>query len=172
MTSAMPTWVLTLAYWLHMLATVVWIGGLAALAVLVMPAARKSLSPEAYQAFLGPLQQRLQWLGWLCLAVLIATGMFQMSASPNYEGLLAIRNDWAVAILAKHIAIGAMVLVSAYLTWGLGPELKRLALRQAHNVQGSAVEAERLHRKERTLFMLNLVLSIVVLALTAWARSS
>lgn len=172
MTATTPTWVLTLAYWLHMLATVVWIGGLSALAVLVMPTARKSLSPEAYQAFLGPLQQRLQWLGWLCLAILTATGMFQMSASPNYEGMLAIKNTWAVAILAKHIAIGGMVLVSAYLTWGLGPELKRLALRQAKNMQGNAAEAEKLHRKEQTLFVLNLILSILVLALTAWARSA
>lgn len=171
MSGQIPTWVLTLAYWLHMLATVVWIGGLSALALLVIPAARKSLNAEAYQAFLGPLQQRLQWLGWLSLLALTATGMFQMSASPNYEGMLAINNSWAVAILVKHIAIGGMVLVSAYLTWGLAPEMRRLALRMAHNASGTEIETARLRRKEQMLFWINVGLSIAVLGLTAWARA-
>jgi len=156
---------------LHMLATVVWVGGLAAMAVLVLPTARKSLSPEAYSAFLGPLQQRLQWLGWMSLAVLTATGMFQMSASPNYEGVLAIKNAWAVAILLKHIAIGGMVLISAYLTWILGPELSRLALRQAQKGGVTPAEAEKYRRKQQQIFWINLTLAVVVLALTAWARS-
>jgi uncharacterized membrane protein len=171
MTAQTPTWVLTIAYWLHMLATVVWVGGLAAMAVLVLPTARKSLTPEAYSAFLGPLQKRLQWLGWMSLAVLTATGMFQMSASPNYEGVLAITNTWAVAILLKHIAIGAMVLISAYLTWILGPELSRLALRQAQKGGMAPAEAELIRRKEQIIFWINLALAVVVLALTAWARS-
>ncbi|HWQ04704.1 MAG TPA: CopD family protein [Longilinea sp.] len=171
MNAGIPSWVLTIAYWLHMLATVVWVGGLAAMAVLVLPVARKSLSPEAYSAFLGPLQQRLQWLGWMSLAILTATGMFQMSASPNYEGVLAIKNAWAVAILLKHIAIGGMVLVSAYLTWILGPELNRLALRQAQKGGVAPADAEKYRRKEQRIFWINLALAVVVLALTAWARS-
>jgi len=171
MNAQTPTWVLTIVYWLHMLATVVWVGGLAAMAVLVLPTARKSLSPEAYSAFLGPLQQRLQWLGWMSLAVLTATGMFQMSASPNYEGVLAIKNAWAVAILLKHIAIGGMVLISAYLTWILGPELSRLALRQAQKGGVTPAEAEKYRRKQQQIFWINLTLAVVVLALTAWARS-
>lgn len=171
MTASIPTWVLTIAYWLHMLATVVWVGGLAAMAVLVLPTARKSLSAEAYSAFLAPLQKRLQWLGWMSLAVLTATGMFQMSASPNYEGVLAIKNTWAVAILLKHIAIGGMVLISAYLTWILGPELSRLALRQTQKGGIAPAEAEKYRRKEQRIFWINLALAVVVLALTAWARS-
>ncbi len=167
-----PHWALLVSFWLHMLATVVWIGGLVAMAVLVLPTARKTLSAEAYSAFLGPLQQRLQWLGWMSLAVLTATGMFQMSASPNYEGVLAIANPWALAILIKHIAIGGMVLVSAYLTWGLGPELRRLALRQAQKASVSPEELATIRRKEQSMFWINLGLAIVVLALTAWARSA
>lgn len=44
-----PTgWALTQAYWMHLLATVTWIGGLAALAWLVLPAARRSLERPAF----------------------------------------------------------------------------------------------------------------------------
>ena len=35
----MPTWVLALSYWLHLIATIVWVGGLALMALVVWPAA-------------------------------------------------------------------------------------------------------------------------------------
>jgi uncharacterized membrane protein len=170
--TATPALFLAVAYWLHMLATVTWLGGLAALATWVLPAARKTLSAEAYAALLSRLQGRLQWLAWLCLAVLGATGMFQMSASPHYQGFLAIRDSWGVAMLTKHIAVLLMLVASAYNTWGVLPALRRLALLHAVNRPVDAATAGRLARRERTLLQINLVLSVLVLAFTAWARAA
>jgi uncharacterized membrane protein len=165
-----PGWVLFIAYWLHMLATIAWLGGLSAMLFLVLPAVRRSLTPESRSTFLNQLQNQLNRLGWICLMVLAATGMFQMSSNPNYQGFLAIENSWAVAIFIKHIVIGLMVLVSAYLTWGLLPSLNRLAFKRA---AGKAVDAEmaaRLEKRERLILWISLGLAVVVLALTAWAR--
>jgi uncharacterized membrane protein len=167
---ATPTWALTIAFWLHMLATVVWIGGLAALSILVLPAARKALDASAYAALIESIQRRLDPLGWLCLLLLVATGLVQMSANPNYRGFLAINNQWAVAILIKHIVFAGMTAVSAYLTWGLLPALRRAALLQAHGQ--AAAGAERLRSQELLLLRLNLLLGFLVLALTALARAS
>ena len=165
----MPEWGLILAYWLHMLATVVWLGSLAALALLVLPSARRSLDELAYSGFLETLQRRLDPVAWLCLAVLVATGLFQMSANPNYTGLLAIDNPWAVAILVKHLVIVGMVAASAYQTWGILPELRRIAMRQARGLE--TPELVRLHKREASLLTANLILAGIVLALTAVARS-
>lgn len=167
-----PTWALWLAYWLHMLATVVWIGGLAALAIFVLPAARRTLEPHAYAAFLAGLQQRFDPLGWFSLAILAGTGMFQMSASPSYQGLLAIENRWAAAILIKHLLFFAMAGLSAYLTWGVLPKIRRLALRRSDPSLAHQPEAQRLAAQETRLLQLNLLLGILVLALTAIARAS
>ncbi|RPI26078.1 MAG: hypothetical protein EHM70_19390, partial [Chloroflexota bacterium] len=57
-----PVLALTLSYWFHMLATVVWIGGLSTLAVLVLPAARRTLERSAYAALLTNIQRRLDLL--------------------------------------------------------------------------------------------------------------
>lgn len=152
-----------------MLATVIWIGALAALALLVLPAAR-ALEAKAYAALLESIQRRLDPLGWFCLAVLVGTGMFQMSASPQYEGVLAITNRWAVAILIKHIVFGGMILLSAYTTWGVLPALRRLAMRQAQGLDTPA--AGKLLAQNALLLRLNLALAIGVLALTALARAS
>jgi uncharacterized membrane protein len=168
--SSPSVWALSLIYWLHMLATVVWIGGLASLSLLVVPAARRSLEASAYSRLLESLQRRLDPLSWLCLAVLVVTGLFQMSASPNYQGFLTVNNRWAAAILLKHLVFIGMTALSAYLTWGILPRLRRAALRQARQPDGA--QLVDLQRQEARLLRFNLVLSVVILALTALARAS
>ena len=166
-----PTFALTIAYWLHMLATVVWVGGLAALMLIVVPAARKSLPQEGYADFLGLAQGRLQQLGWFSLLLLIVTGLFQMIAHPAYEGFLAVQSPWAAAILFKHLTIGLMIAVSAYVTWGLTPAMRRLALRQSMGGAVDETELTRIQRREAFFLRLNALLAVIILALTAWARA-
>lgn len=163
---------LATAYWLHMLATVAWIGSLVALALIVIPAASKALDPLLYSALLLQIQTRLQPVGWFSLAVLGVTGMFQMSANPSYQGFLAIANPWAVAILVKHLAIGLLVLASAVMTWGVLPALRRAALLRAAGKQVEEAGFLRMARSESRLLVVNLVLSLLILALTAWARAA
>jgi uncharacterized membrane protein len=170
---ATPAWALTIAYWLHMLATVAWIGGLAALSLFVLPAAHKTLEAPAYAAFLAAMQRRLDPLAWFSLAILAGTGMLQMSASPHYQGFLAIENPWAAAILVKHFLFLAMACISAYITWGLLPALRRLALRRLKALETPPdAETERLQRREALLLRLNLILGALALLLTAFARAA
>lgn len=168
----MPPIVLALTYWLHMLATVAWLGGLFTLALLVIPAARRALDAASFSALVGKLQQRLQTLGWLSLVVLTGTGMFQMSAHPSYTGFLSVNSPWAVAILAKHLVIGLMVAAAAYSTWGLLPAIRRTALLRAAGKPVDEGRTAALERRERLLLNVNILLSIIVLALTALARAA
>jgi len=163
-------WALSLAYWLHMLATVAWIGGLVSLSLLVLPAARQSLDDQAYAGLIGKLRRRLDPLGWACLIALVATGMFQMSANPNYQGFLAFDNRWAVAILIKHLVFLVMIGVSAFMTWGVMPRLQRAALLASRGQE--APGAHRWQQQEKLLLWLNLILGVLVLGLTALARAS
>lgn len=163
-------WALSLVYWLHMLATIVWIGSLAGLTILFLPAARQSLDSKKFAEMLAGIQRRLDPLGWISLLVLVGTGMFQMSANPNYEGFLAVNNSWAVAILLKHIVFAIMIGISAYLTWGLLPKLGRTVLRQAQGKDSP--DEQGLLKQDTFLLGLNLILGVVVLALTALARAS
>lgn len=164
------TWALALIYWLHMLATIVWIGGLAAVVIIILPTARNSLQAGDFAVFLEKVQRRLDPAGWLSLLILLATGMFQMSASPDYQGFLAINSRWAMAILVKHLVFTGMIVVSAYLTWGLLPALRRSALLRAKG--GPLMDTERLTQQEIRLLRLNFILGVVILGLTALARVS
>ena len=168
--TAAPVWALSLMYWLHMLATVIWIGGLATMSILVLPSARQALDLSGYARLLTGMRRKLDLLGWLSLLVLLSTGMFQMSSNPNYLGFLSVNNQWSVAILVKHIVFLLMAGISAYLTWGIIPKLSRLALRQAEGQD--TPEANELRHREALLLRINLVLGAIVLALTALARAS
>lgn len=165
-------WALTAAYWLHLLATVAWVGGIFTMAILVLPSARKALDREQYPKLLSELTARLQRVGWFSLLVLFGTGMFQMISHPSYSGFLVMGNTWAWAILLKHLSIGGMVLTSAYITWGLLPRMERLSLLQAAGREVQAGEKARLAQRETAMLYANIALSIVVLALTAVARAS
>lgn len=165
-----PVWALSIAYWLHMLATVIWIGGLAILSILVIPSAKQALDEQAYAALLEKIQRRLDPLAWFSMLVLLGSGMLQMSSSPNYGGFLALDNSWAAAILVKHVLFILMVAISGYITWGILPALRRAALRQA---RGQDVpQIDELQHREANLLRLNLILGVLVLALTALARSA
>lgn len=166
----MPPWALSIAYWLHMLATVAWIGSLASLALLVLPAAQRGLDSQTYALFLESLQRRLDPLGWFSLALLAGTGMFQMSANSHYHGFLAIDSPWAAAILLKHGVYLLMIMVSAYLTWGMLPQVRRAVLRLSHGKD--APDLERFQRRSTWLLRLNLLLAVIVLALTSLARAA
>lgn len=165
-----PLWALAAAYWLHMLATVLWIGGLIILALVLLPAAQKTLDMVMYARLLEDIRRRLDPLGWLCILILLASGMFQMSASPHYTGFLAIEGLWSGSILAKHLLFGLMILTSGYATWGLMPALRREALLQSRGKGTSNLEA--LQMRSIRLMQLNLALGIFVLLLTSIARAS
>jgi len=165
-----PIWALAIAYWLHMLATVLWIGGLSVLSLLILPAVRKTLDARAYANLLQAIQNRLDPLSWFSIALLLASGMIQMSASPHYEGFLSIGGLWAGAILVKHILFGMMGIISGYITWGLMPAIRRESLRYS---QGKASpDPERFQRRSVRLMQFNLILGVFVLLLTAIARSA
>lgn len=153
-----------------MLATVLWLGGLATISLWIIPSFRDSLSPNDYADWLARLNDRLNSIGWLSIGLLTVTGLVQMGANPSYTGLFSIANNWAIAILLKHLAFFGMIAVSAYITWGLNPALQHAALlrvRDGHNDKEELLLA-RLPR----LIALNLLLGSIALALTALARIS
>jgi uncharacterized membrane protein len=167
----MPAWVLSAAYWLHMAATVAWVGGLM-FQSLLLPAALQSLDPLARARLFGSIARRFQPIAWLSLAVLIFTGLTQMAAHPSYTGLLVIEGRWAQAILAKHLAFSGMVLIAAVQTWILHPRLARHMLVEAAGAPADTDAVPRSMSRIDRLTRMNAVLALIILAFTAIARTA
>jgi uncharacterized membrane protein len=170
MITAPPTWALALTYWLHLFATVTWVGSLAGVAILVLPAMKKTLDSETQLVFIEALQKRLEPIAWFSMSMLLVTGMFQMSVNPHYDGFLSTSTQWSLAILIKHIFGIVMVVVSAIQTWEVIPAIRRAIVRAKKS--DNAQEIDSLRKKEIQLLRANFGLSLLILLATAFARAS
>lgn len=168
-----PALVLIISYWLHLIATVVWIGGLVFMAWFVIPGVQRALPDDPAQArLLDSIQRRFNPWANLSIAMLLTTGLVQMSANKNYNGFLQIDNPWTQAILLKHLAVAGMVGLAGYMSWVVLPGLARLAmLAAARPGRGAETQSAALRRRQAALVRINLALSVVVLVLTAIART-
>jgi uncharacterized membrane protein len=166
----MPVYLLAFTYWLHLLATVVWVGGLALMALVVAPGLARVLDDDARRAdVLARLRRRFTPLANLSLVVLVVTGMLQMVSDSHYDGLLRLSNGWARAMLLKHVAVGGMVIVGVIMQWQLVPAIERARLLASRQLGEGDLPALRV--RERRLSRLDLALGILVLLFTALATA-
>ena len=164
----MDFWVLALSYWVHLLATVVWLGGLALMSLVALPALR-SKSLERNQWF--ELQKRFTpWVN-ISLVLLLITGFVQMTNDVKYEGILTVHTLWSQAILVKHIAVLGMILIGGFVQWRVHPAMERTALLAQKRPELAVEEQEKLLQQESRLLRLNLVCAAAVLFFTAVATA-
>lgn len=168
----MPDWALILAYWFHMAATVIWIGGLFFQNVILSPSNTRRLQDDANSEWLERRWLRFQPLIWLSLAVLTGSGLMQMVVNPHYGGVLSLVNRWSLAIFIKHGLVIVMALLTGYQSWFTQPALERLRLKHARGLNQASQDETSLLRRRTTLSRINLTLGILVLALTAIARTA
>jgi len=164
-----PAWALAVTYWLHLLATVAWIGSIVATSILFLPAASKTLKPVDHLALIDAMQKRLEPIAWFCMTLLLITGLFQMSVNPHYDGFVSVSTQWSTAILIKHILGIFMVVASAIQTWEVIPSIRRLLLKKDKAKEEQVI---KLQKRETRLLRINFLLSILILLATAFARAS
>lgn len=171
----MLDWLFVISLFFHLLATVVWIGGLVLMTVLVWPEARRILAQGTHPAlvtYLDRLRNRFNPLATLSLIVLIVTGLYQMARNPNYEGVLQFNNTWSRAILVKHIAVLGMIITGAVMQWSIIPAIERVTLYLSQGKMAPKLpDVEKLRRRERQLVATNCGLGVLVLVFTAIATS-
>lgn len=157
--------ILVLSYWIHLLTTVVWLGGMAVMGLVALPAWRKQTLSDN-QWFV--LQERLTpWVNG-SMVLLWITGFYQMTTDEHYTGFLAVDSTWAWAILLKHVAIILMMIIGLYIQLSIYPAVRRTRLL----AQKIAIdEQETLAQREAMLLRLNLVCAGVVLLFTAIATA-
>jgi len=164
-----PAWALAVTYWLHLLATVAWIGSIVATSILFLPAASKALKPVDHLALIDAMQKRLEPIAWFCMTLLLLTGLFQMSVNPHYDGFVSVSTQWSLAILIKHILGIFMVVASAIQTWEVIPSIRRTLMNKDKANEAQVIQ---LQKREARLLRINFGLSILILLATAFARAS
>lgn len=116
--------------WLHILAAVVWIGGMIFLSVILLPVIRRPEFRTAAPLLVHFSGVRFRWIGWLCLVVLVFTGAFNLT----YRGVtledLQIGDFWrsqfGVILSTKLILVVGVLLLSILHDFFIGPKASAL----------------------------------------------
>ncbi|MFN2116525.1 MAG: CopD family protein [Candidatus Promineifilaceae bacterium] len=162
------SWILAVSYLIHLLATVVWIGGIALLTLLAWPALQRgTLASNQWWA----IQRKFILWANVSMVLLLITGFYQMTVDSNYHGFLNFDSQWAVAILLKHIAYIAMIGITVYLQSVLYPAMSRAALLAEQKPKLGKTESDKIQKREILLLRLNLLFAIIVLFFTALATA-
>ncbi len=82
MIASPPGWALALTYWLHLFATVTWVGSLAGVSLLVLPAMKRSLDAETQLVFIEAMQKRLEPIAWFCMSLLLGDRLIPDERQP------------------------------------------------------------------------------------------
>ena len=145
---------------IHVLAAIVWLGGLFFLGLVGAPVLRRLDPPAQRQRLFHVLGLRFRAVGWSALAVLAATGLVNLHYRGllHWSGVLGERAFWATplgrSLAVKLAAVAVMLIVSYFHDWVYGP--------RSGLVDVDAPEAARLRRRAVVLAQINTLLALVI----------
>jgi len=145
---------------LHVLAALLWLGGMFFLAVVAAPVLRGVDPPEVRAVLFQRIGLRFRAVGWGAIGVLVATGAASLWLRGVLSGgVLGDRAFWGTpfgrALAWKLAAVAGMVALSAVHDFVLGPRASRLAGRRDR-------EAVRARRAAAWLARANALLGLLL----------
>ncbi|MFB0564312.1 MAG: DUF4149 domain-containing protein [Candidatus Aminicenantaceae bacterium] len=153
------TILLSVLNWLHLFATVAWIGGITYIFFILVPVARKTLEPPLMGKLMMAVTLRFRILVYVCMVALIGTGIGIQQLSMGYL-IYDFGNIWSVFLFIKHIIFLVMIIIGIIVAEGMGPKIAKLT------AKGPSPEVARLQKTQMSLAVVNLFLGIITLVLT------
>lgn len=138
---------------LHNLFTALWFGGMLTLVLAILPALRKNPKVSNPMIAVDLIQARLKVIALVSMAGLALTGILLGRSSKNFTGLFGFGTPYMTALSIKHILMILMVILA----------FVRLTL----NKRASTQPKPTLRKAAAGVLMINVLLSVVVLFLSA-----
>lgn len=143
--------------WVHLTATIIWLGGIAFILLVAIPSARKVLGGEAGK-LMGEVTKKFTPMANLSIMFLLLTGIFLMAIDGNISGEV-FQGGRGTGMLLKFLLFLLMAGVHFFRGKVLAP---RIAKTQSDG------EKARLQKLSLNLVWLNFGSGLVVLLLSAY----
>lgn len=145
-----------LSYWLHSLATIVFIGHYLLLSLVYLPV----LGNAEGSPLSGVSKRSRAWL-YVSMLIFAITGVYLTLVDPNYLGIGNFDNLWAVLMLVKHILLVAMIVMGFWFN-----AIQRVGPMMSSNT-GSVQAVARFRRYSNLMA----IAGVLVLLLTAISQA-
>ena len=147
---------IAISYWLHAVATVVFIGYFVLLAGIYLPTLARAKNGTALSEI---SKQSRPWM-YSSLLIFLITGIYLTFVDPNYLGSGNFSNFWAVMMLVKHLLIVVMIALGFWFN----------AILRVGPMMSSNTGAEQAIARFRNYNNTMAVCGVLVLLLTALAQ--
>ncbi|TLY19332.1 MAG: DUF4149 domain-containing protein [Nitrospirae bacterium] len=146
--------------WLHVLASVIWIGGMLFLSLVAVPVLRQVDSPLLRADLFRKMAQRFRRLVWICIAVLILTAIVNVA----YYGNTSTGSPYLKVLGIKLGLVGVLVALGVAHDLIIGPRAARAQSRDGLPPTGTDLLMVQL---APWVGRLNLLLGVIILVLAA-----
>lgn len=148
--------ILVTFYWLHLIATVTWIGGIIFILFIAIPSSKQVLGAESGK-LMGEISKRFTPLVNYSIILLIITGFVLTGFNKQFSGIGDFRNNWTVVLSLKHILVLGMVVIHFYRGLVLAPKIVKTE---------SITEKTSLQKLSLNLVKVNFYAGLLVLLLS------
>jgi len=114
-------------YWLHIIATVVWIGGIVFILYVLIPKTKQILGEEAGK-IIGEISKRFKLFADLSIIILILTGIGLSFINIPTSNHGISRDSWTILVILKHLLVLLMVLIHLYRNKILAKKIKKISV--------------------------------------------
>jgi len=148
----------TLLYWLHTIASVYWIGGIAFILLILIPKAKQKLGNEA-GIFIGAISKTFKLHVNISIIILIASGIVLSLIKPLHFQIEQ-SDIWKTLLIAKHFLVAIMICIHIYRNTLL---IKRI------NLENEVSRKSSLQKFSLNLVKVVFILGLIVLLLSIMA---
>ena len=153
--------ILSVCQFFHILATVVWIGGMAMILLVILPGARNSLDAKNMGEVMKEVARRFTPMANASIVILVITGLLIGHVEKGFFGFGTWETHWKALLVLKHLVVAAMVAIHFYRGMVLQPRIARLA-----SQANTSFQVPNLQKFSRRLVKINFGFGIFVLLLS------
>ncbi len=146
----------TLIYWLHTIASVYWIGGIAFILLILIPKAKQILGQEAGK-LIGAISKTFKLHVNISIFILVLTGIALSMINKPAPVQIEQGDNWKILLIAKHILVAIMIFIHIY---------RNTILSKRINKKNEISKKSSLQKLSLNLVKVVLILGLIVLLLS------
>jgi len=162
--------ILRLSHFLHLTATVMWIGGMAIVLLVILPAAKMTLrSASIVSQLMKAIVRRFASMVNVSIFLLIVTGIVIAHYEGKWTDFLDFGDPSSFITFLKHVLVALMILIHYFRIMILNPKVEKISSKtnESHADPILSSKATGLRKLSSDLIKVNLILGMTVLLLTA-----
>jgi len=147
--------------WIHLMATVAWIGGMFTNFFIYLPALGKIQEPAAAGKLTAAVMKRFRVMVYAAMVLFLVTGILMVCLHLNSDPVFSTMNQMVALLIFKVPLYILMVLLAILSFERTVPRLARMA------AEGHSPQLQKAQKSQKILAMAGFLLGMIILAISA-----